>query len=185
MECRSETRSGRSCPPSRVIHEKPKESLVSLYLSLSASSSSLICSRSPAKPPPSAGFTHTDPTPVGLSPMPASSVIAADGSAKSSSRSGFTGLLRPRIVSRRPMKSVRRSGDRLAELGGDLRQLVQPLLQRRGCGEPRGDAEPVGQRGREEERVEGLGRTQVASGDPGHVARDLLQGRGQCGRTTG
>src|SRR3954451_13081555 len=163
--------------PRRVIQEKPKESRVSAYLSLSALSSSSICSRNPAKPAPSAGFTQNDPTPVGFSDSPASSVTAAPGSANNASRSAFAGFDRPRIVSSSPMR--RRSGDRLAEVVGQIGQLLQPLLQRRVGRGQRRDAEAVGQRGGEEERVEGLGCAQVLGGDAGHVARPLLQCRGQ------
>src|SRR3954449_10669635 len=141
--------------PRRVIQEKPKESRVSAYLSLSALSSSSIWSRNPANPAPSAGLTQTEPTPVGFSDRPASSVTAAPGSANSASRSAFAGFDRPRIVSSSPMRW--RSGDRLAELVGELGQLLQPLLQRRVGGEQRRDAETVGECGREEERVERLG----------------------------
>ena len=51
---------------------------------------------------PSAARKHTEPTPDGTSPEAASSVIAADGSANSASRLGWTGLVRPSRVSRNP-----------------------------------------------------------------------------------
>src|SRR4051812_1955591 len=143
--------------PCRVIQEKPNESRVSVYLSLSAFSSSSICSRNPAKPAPSAGLTQTEPTPVGFSDRPASSVTAAPGSANNASRSAFAGFDRPRIVSSSPIPWWW-SGDRLAELVGQLGELLQPLLQRRVGREQRRDAEAVGQRGSEEERVERLCR---------------------------
>src|SRR3954451_24632070 len=149
--------------PCRVIQEKPNESRVSVYLSLSALSSSSICSRNPAKPAPSAGFTQTDPTPVGFSDSPASSVTAAPGSANNASRSAFAGFDRPRIVSSSPMR--RRSGDGLPELVGQLGQLLQPLLQRGVGREQRRDAEAVGQRRGEEERVKGLRSAQILRGD--------------------
>src|SRR4029077_9928603 len=41
---------------------------------------------------PSTWRKHTEPDPVGLNPAPASSVIAADGSANRSSNLGWTGF---------------------------------------------------------------------------------------------
>src|SRR5580658_3837483 len=100
---------------------------------------------------PSAARKHTDPAPVGLKSVPASSVSNAPGSAKSWSRFGGTGLVRPSSVSRNPTRAPL-----LAELLGDLVQLSQPVLQRRVSGEQRGHVLAVagGQGRSEEERVQ-------------------------------
>ena len=84
---------------------------------------------------PSAARKHTEPVPVGVRPIAACRVMAAVGSANSASRFGWTGLVRPSRVSRKPTGYRR-------ELLGDLGQLPEPPLQRRVRGEERGQAAP-------------------------------------------
>src|SRR5450631_2605885 len=85
---------------------------------------------------PSTARKQTDPVPVGFRFIPASSVIAAVGRENNSSRFGWAGLDRPRIVSRNPTGLP-------AQLLGDLRQLAQPPLQRRVGGEKAVQAEAL------------------------------------------
>src|SRR6516162_11090126 len=87
---------------------------------------------------PSAGRKETEPVPVGTSPIAACRVMAAVGSEKSASRFGWTGLVRPSSVSRKP------TGLLLAELRGDLGKLLQPPLQRRVRREDGGQGRGVG-----------------------------------------
>src|SRR5699024_8070361 len=107
---------------------------------------------------PSTCRKATAPTPVGVKPVAACRVSAAGGRAKRSSRLARFGLVRPSSASKKPMEllvGVVRSGwcgdragrrtrsralmrrNRLSarsfgarELGGDLRQLIETLLQR-------------------------------------------------------
>src|SRR6266853_1925391 len=128
---------------------------------------------------PSAARKQTEPVPVAVKSADACSVIAADGTANSASRFGGTGLVRPSSVSRKPTAISLAS---CAELLGDLVQLAQALLQRRMRREDRRQAElpaPPGERGREVESIQRLGRPQVLRRDSGHVAGDLHQRAGQ------
>src|SRR5260370_13505073 len=77
---------------------------------------------------PSTARKQTDPTPVGTKSVAACSVIAADGSANSSSRFGGTGLVRPSSGSRNPTIDPLPA----TELLGDLVERPEPLLERRG-----------------------------------------------------
>src|SRR5215469_6491769 len=144
-----------------------------------------------AKALPSAARKHTDPVPVGRKSVPASSVSAAPGSAKSSSRLACAGLVRPSSTSRNPTRHLPRLGASpiqlalLAELLGDLVQLRQALLQRRVRGEDRRQALARADGWREVERVQRLSLAQVLHRDLRHVAGDLNQGARQRGRAAG
>src|SRR5215471_2949648 len=108
---------------------------------------------------PSVGRKQTEPVPVGFSPIAACRVMAAVGSENNASRFGWTGLVRPSSVSRKP------TGLLLAELRGDLGKLLQPPLQRKVRREDRGQARGVGfERGGEVERVQRLRLSQVLGG---------------------
>src|ERR1039458_1880746 len=100
---------------------------------------------------PSAARKQTEPVPVGTRFIPASSVIAAVGRENSSSRFGWAGLVRPRIVSRKPTALP-------AQLVGDLRQLAQPAVQRRVRGEDVGQVELLAARLERGDEVEGVQR---------------------------
>src|ERR1700683_4668754 len=150
------------------------------------SSSSVTSFCTSEKDRPSTGRKHTEPEPVGLNPAPASSVMAAEGSANRSSSLGWTGLVRPSSVSRKPTRAL--SGVP-AELLLHLVELGQPALQARVRGEDRRQALPGGgvqaHSGREVERVQRLGFAQVLGRDPGHVSRDLDQCALQRARLAG
>src|SRR5215467_13834167 len=106
--------------------------------------------------------------------------MAAVGSEKSASRFGWTGLVRPSSVSRKP------TGLLLAELCGDLGQLLQPPLQRgvrrEDVGQARAAALTPGalERRGEVERVQCLCLAQVPGGNPGHGPAHLGQRAGEC-----
>src|SRR5215475_6746848 len=146
---------------------------------------------------PSAARKHTEPVPVGRKSVPASSVSAALGSANSSSRFGGTGLVRPSRASRNPTCYLPRSwptqgrppGGLLAQLPGDLLQLLEPPVKRRvrreDLRDPAATLAQRLQRRREVERVERLCLTQVLRRDPAHLAGHLDQGAGQRRRLTG
>src|SRR5579872_1921938 len=110
---------------------------------------------------PSAARKHTEPVPVAVRSVAASSVIAADGSANRASRFGGTGFVRPSSASRNPTWLAGR-----AELLGDLVQLGQPLLQARVRREQVVDATLARQRRGEVEGVQRLGLAQVPGRDP-------------------
>src|SRR5437764_8937542 len=130
---------------------------------------------------PSTGRKHTEPDPVGLNPAAASSVTAADGSANRSSSLGWTGLVRPSNVSRKPTSAPSYTGSSAggpAELLLHLVELGQAALQARVGGEDVGQLAALsGQmRGRREvERVQRLLGAQVPGRDPGYVPGDLDQ----------
>src|SRR5689334_23676930 len=143
---------------------------------------------------PSAARKQTEPVPVGWTSIEACRVSEAVGSPNSASRLGATGLVRPRIVSRNPTSRSSWLGAApgtgaagiclrlLAQLPGDLGQLLQPPVQRGVRGEQPGQGDhgaALGERGREVERVQRLGGTQVPGRDAGYVAGDLLQRAGQ------
>src|ERR1700689_1291121 len=137
-----------------------------------------------AKDLPSTGRKQTEPEPVGLKPAPASSVTAADGSANRSSSLGWTGLVRPSRVSRKPTGALPGGP---AELLLDLVELGQPALKRRVGGED-GRQAPLGRqvhRGGEEERVHGLRGAQVIRRDPANIPADLDQRALQRARPAG
>src|SRR5215469_5149527 len=90
---------------------------------MSSRSSTSFCTSE--KDRPSTGRKQTEPEPVGLNVLPASSVIAADGSANRSSSLGWTGLVRPSRLSRKPTSLP--CG--FAELALDLVQLLEPALE--------------------------------------------------------
>src|SRR5579862_2903997 len=138
-----------------------------------------------AKDRPSTGRKQTEPDPVGVKPAPASSVIAADGSANRSSSLGWTGLVRPSRVSRNPTTVLPGPGP--AELLLDLVEFGQPALERRVGGEDRGQALRRVQphRGGEEEGVQRLGGAQVPGRDLVHVTADLDQRALQRARLAG
>src|SRR5258708_11527065 len=134
---------------------------------------------------PSAARKQTEPVPVGLKSVATWSVIAADGSANSASRLGGTGLVRPSSASRNPTyylpclrlpdgtATVRRPSRLPAELLGDLVKLRQPLLERRGGGEQRGQAPltpPARERPRRKERAPRPRPPPNPGGGPWHVA---------------
>src|SRR5689334_23327723 len=126
---------------------------------------------------PSTGRKHTEPDPVGLNPAPASSVTAADGSANRSSSLGWTGLVRPSSVSRKPTRAPSLTG-RPVELGLHLVEFLQAALEARVGGEDVGQLAALsGQvRGRREvERVQRLLGAQVLGRDPGYVPGHLDQ----------
>src|SRR5215472_13350557 len=144
-----------------------------------------------AKALPSAARKHTDPVPVGRKSVPASSVSAAPGSAKSSSRLACAGLVRPSSASKNPTRHLPSIGVSpiplalLAELPGDLVQLCQPLLQGGVGREDRRQAlaRPDGRR--EVERVQRLSLAQILCRNAAHIARHLDQGAGQRCRSPG
>src|SRR6266851_1699783 len=93
---------------------------------------------------------------------------AAVGRENSSSRFGWAGLDRPRIVSRKPTALP-------AQLIGDLRQLAQPALQRRVRGEEAVQADLLAaglERRDEVEGVQRLGGAQVLVRDRAHRPAD-------------
>src|SRR5215469_11236212 len=192
--CRSVTR------PSGSSGECRATSQVNLYLSVDTStggvslsmlSSSWTSFSMSLKALPSAARKQTEPVPVGLKSVPASSVSAAPGSAKSWSRLACTGFVRPSSTSRNPTRHLPRLGASpiqlalLAELLGDLVQLRQALLQRRVRGEDRRQALARADGWREVERVQRLSLAQVLHRDLRHVASDLYQGARQRGRSAG
>src|ERR1700722_3960538 len=135
---------------------------------------------------PGGGFQHTPACPEDTSPPALCRVSAAVGNANSASRLARTGLLGPRMVSKRPTPGSgcsdrRRAG--LAELALQRVQLGQSLLERRVRQEEVAEAEaPAGTLGGavgdgrgEEEGVERLGGAQVLGRDAAHLAGDLDQ----------
>src|SRR5262249_54246143 len=106
--CRSVTSASSSLDMRELTSQvKPYSSLVTSTgrppswpeLMLSRSCTSFCTS---AKDRPSTGRKQTEPEPVGLNPAAASRVTAAEGSANRSSSLGWTGLVRPSRVSRKP-----------------------------------------------------------------------------------
>src|SRR5580692_711711 len=141
---------------------------------------------------PGGGFQHTPACPELTSPPALCSVSAAVGNANSASRLARTGLLRPRMVSKRPTRWRSRSDGGLAglaELTLQRVQLGQTLLERRVRPEEVAEAEaptaalggPVRHGRGEEEGVEGLGGPEVLRRDAPHLSGDLDQRRGEQG----
>src|SRR2546423_9765808 len=103
--------------------------------------------------------------------MPASSVMAAPGTAKSASRLAAFGFVRPRIVSTHFTAAASYPAALVPHGALQLGQLGEALLEGRVGGEQRRDREPRRHRRREKECIKSFGGPQVPGGDLTHGPR--------------